>query len=49
VADRSEQLIERKALKVGDKLLSVRSLSKEQGISLSTAFQHTIISKARGW
>lgn len=39
VADRIEQLIEKRALKVGDKLLSVRSLSKEQGISLSTAFQ----------
>ncbi|CAN5290816.1 PLP-dependent aminotransferase family protein [soil metagenome] len=39
VADRIEKLIERKALKVGDKLLSVRTLSKEQGISLSTAFQ----------
>ncbi len=39
VADRIERLIEKKALKVGDKLLSVRSLSKEQGISLSTAFQ----------
>ncbi len=39
VADRIEQLIENRALKVGDKLLSVRSLSKEQGISLSTAFQ----------
>ena len=39
VAYRIEQLIEKKALKVGDKLLSVRSLSKEQGISLSTAFQ----------
>ena len=39
VADRIELLIEKKALKVGDKLLSVRSLSKEQGISLSTAFQ----------
>jgi DNA-binding transcriptional MocR family regulator len=39
VADRIEVLIEKKALKVGDKLLSVRSLSKEQGISLSTAFQ----------
>jgi DNA-binding transcriptional MocR family regulator len=39
VADRIEKLIERKALKVGDKLLSVRALSKEQGISLSTAFQ----------
>src|SRR5436190_772959 len=39
VADRIEGLIQRKALKVGDKLLSVRTLSKEQGISLSTAFQ----------
>ena len=39
VAERIEKLIERKALRVGDKLLSVRALSKEQGISLSTAFQ----------
>lgn len=39
VSDRIETLIEKRALKVGDKLLSVRALSKEQGISLSTAFQ----------
>jgi DNA-binding transcriptional MocR family regulator len=39
VSDRIEKLIEKNALKVGDKLLSVRALSKEQGISLSTAFQ----------
>lgn len=39
VADRIESLIEKQTLKVGDKLLSVRALSKEQGISLSTAFQ----------
>lgn len=39
VADRIERLIAKRALKVGDRLLSVRSLSKEQGISLSTAFQ----------
>ena len=39
VADRIEKLIENGVLKVGDKLLSVRALSKEQGISLSTAFQ----------
>ncbi|NBP68207.1 MAG: PLP-dependent aminotransferase family protein [Cytophagia bacterium] len=39
VADRIERLIENGALKVGDKLLSVRALSKEQGISVSTAFQ----------
>lgn len=39
VAERIETLIQKKSLKVGDKLLSVRALSKEQGISLSTAFQ----------
>jgi DNA-binding transcriptional MocR family regulator len=39
VAERIEKLIENGVLKVGDKLLSVRALSKEQGISLSTAFQ----------
>lgn len=39
VAERIEALIEKQVLKVGDKLLSVRALSKEQGISLSTAFQ----------
>lgn len=39
VADRIETLIENQVLKVGDKLLSVRALSKEQGISLTTAFQ----------
>lgn len=39
VADRIEALIEKQVLKVGDKLLSVRALSKEPGISLSTAFQ----------
>src|SRR5687768_18561287 len=39
VADRIETLIEKQVFKIGDKLLSVRALSKEQGISLSTAFQ----------
>jgi DNA-binding transcriptional MocR family regulator len=39
VSERIEKLIEKRALKIGDKLLSVRALSKEQGISLSTAFQ----------
>ncbi len=39
VAERIEAQIEKQILKVGDKLLSVRALSKEQGISLSTAFQ----------
>lgn len=39
VADRIESMIENGVLKVGDRLLSVRALSKEQGISLSTSFQ----------
>jgi DNA-binding transcriptional MocR family regulator len=39
VAERIESLIGKRVLKIGDKLLSVRALSKEQGISLSTSFQ----------
>lgn len=39
VADQIQTLIDNGVLRVGDKLLSVRALSKEQGISVSTAFQ----------
>lgn len=48
VADRIESLIDKKVLKVGDKLLSVRALSKEQGISLSTAFQAYYLLESKG-
>ena len=48
VAERIEQLIEKRALKVGDRLLSVRALSKEQGISLSTAFQAYYYLESKG-
>lgn len=48
VADRIEQLIRQEVLKTGDKLLSVRMLSKEQGISMSTAFQAYSQLEARG-
>ncbi|MEQ1585484.1 MAG: PLP-dependent aminotransferase family protein [Cyclobacteriaceae bacterium] len=48
VADRIETLIEKKALKVGDKLLSVRALSREQGISVSTAFQAYYFLESKG-
>ena len=48
VADRIETLIEKKSLKVGDKLLSTRALSKEQGISLSTAFQAYYYLESKG-
>jgi DNA-binding transcriptional MocR family regulator len=39
IADKLEKNISEGVLKTGDKLLSVRNLSKEQGISLSTAFK----------
>jgi DNA-binding transcriptional MocR family regulator len=48
VADRIETLIEKKVFKIGDKLLSVRALSKEQGISLSTAFQAYYLLESKG-
>jgi len=48
VADRIETLIEKRVLKIGDKLLSVRALSKEQGISLSTAFQAYYLLESKG-
>lgn len=48
VADRIEKLIEKQTLKVGDKLLSVRSLSKQQGISLSTSFQAYYYLESKG-
>lgn len=39
IADRLSAQIEKGILKAGDKLMSLRALSKEQGISLSTAFK----------
>jgi len=48
VAERIETLIEKKVLKIGDKLLSVRALSKEQGISLSTSFQAYYLLESKG-
>ena len=48
VAERIEVLIDNRVMKVGDKLLSVRALSKEQGISLSTAFQAYYLLESKG-
>ena len=48
VAERIELLIDKRVMKVGDKLLSVRALSKEQGISLSTAFQAYYLLESKG-
>src|SRR5665811_729066 len=39
IATRIEKQVKQNLLKPGDKLLSVRALSQEQGISLSTAFK----------
>lgn len=38
LADRLEKQIRQQVLKTGDKLLSVRAMSREQGVSMSTAF-----------
>ena len=48
VAERIEAQIENRVLRIGDKLLSVRALSKEQGISLSTAFQAYYLLESKG-
>ena len=48
VAERIETLIAKKVMRVGDKLLSVRALSKEQGISLSTSFQAYYFLESKG-
>ncbi len=39
VAERLQEQIEKGLLKTGEKLVSVRTLSREQGISISTAFK----------
>ena len=48
VAERIQALINNNVLKVGDRLLSVRALSKEQGISVSTAFQAYYYLESKG-
>lgn len=48
IADKLEQLIAKEVLKTGDKLPSVRIMSKEQGVSLSTAFQAYYHLEAKG-
>lgn len=48
VAERIETLIHNRVMKVGDKLLSVRALSKEQGISMSTVFQAYYYLESKG-
>ncbi|WP_159467566.1 PLP-dependent aminotransferase family protein [Dyadobacter sp. 3J3] len=49
IAERFETQIENNILKTGDKLLSVRALSKEQGISISTAFKAYIELENKGY
>lgn len=49
VAERLEKLITQGVLKTGDKLLSVRALSKEQGISMSTAYKAYAHIENKGW
>lgn len=49
VAGRLESLIRKGLLKTGDKLASVRALSKEQGISMSTAYKAYCELEQRGF
>jgi DNA-binding transcriptional MocR family regulator len=49
IANNIEKLIINGALKVGDKLPSVRMLGKEQGISVSTAFQAYYALEGKGF
>ena len=48
IAERLEKQIRGSVLKIGDKLLSVRALSKEQGISMSTAFNAYVHLEIKG-
>ncbi len=48
VANRIEHLIETDVLQVGDKIPSVRKLSQEQGISMSTTFQAYYLLENKG-
>lgn len=48
VADAIERLIDTGILRAGDKLTSVRGLSKERGISLSTAFKAYYFLESKG-
>lgn len=48
IAERLMNQIENKTLKAGDKLMSLRALSREQGISLSTAYKAYVELENRG-
>jgi len=48
IAERFENQIENNILKTGDKLMSLRALSKEQGISISTAYKAYIELENKG-
>jgi len=49
IAERFENQIENNILKTGEKLMSLRALSKEQGISISTAYKAYIELENKGF
>ncbi|MCF0063490.1 PLP-dependent aminotransferase family protein [Dyadobacter chenwenxiniae] len=49
IAERLEHQIENNTLKAGDKLISLRAVSKEQGISLSTAYKAYVALESKGY
>lgn len=48
VAGRIEQMIEKGVLRAGEKIPSVRSMSRQQGVSMSTAFQAYFLLESKG-
>lgn len=48
VAGRIEQMIEKGVLRAGEKIPSVRAVSRQQGVSMSTAFQAYFLLESKG-
>lgn len=49
LADRFERMVRTGVLKTGDKLPSIRSISKQEGVSLTTAYQAYVELEGRGY
>lgn len=48
VAVRIEQMIEKGVLRAGEKIPSVRAMSRQQNVSMSTAFQAYFLLESKG-
>jgi DNA-binding transcriptional MocR family regulator len=48
VADRIQQMIEKGVLRAGEKIPSIRSIARQQGVSMTTAFQAYFLLESKG-